>query len=81
VEFQLNLSQNVRLVLFDRDLIIALRVHDLLAQITLTEHRIAHDDPPLQYHLTQQIQSRLVLVGLLVHTTLTEHATRLMIDH
>jgi hypothetical protein len=58
----------------------AVSVADLLAVILLAEDGIRHDDASFQNDRFQQLQSRFVLVGSLVHPPLTQDVAGLLIE-
>jgi hypothetical protein len=56
--------QELGLVVFDHDEVMAAVLDHLRAEVTLAEHRIAGNDPAFEHHPLEQSQRRLVLVGL-----------------
>ena len=63
----LDVLQQLALILFVLKETIAASLHDLLAQIPLTKHRVAGDDPPLPERRSEQLQRGIRFVGLVIH--------------
>jgi hypothetical protein len=65
--------QHGRLIVLDRDHVVAAAVDDLFTEIPLAKHRVARDDLAAQGQHAQKLQRRLVLVGLGVDAQLGDH--------
>jgi hypothetical protein len=62
-----------KLIVLDRENVVTASVDDRLAQVTLAEDRIAGDNASLHRHNAQQLQGRLVFVGLGIDPELRQH--------
>lgn len=65
--------QHSRLILFNRDDIVAAAVDDLFTEIPLAKHGVAGDDLALQGQHAQKLQRRFVFVGLGADAELGDH--------
>ena len=63
-ECRLNIVEECRLVVFHKPKVVAVRIDDLLGKITLAEHSVAGYQSPFENDASEQLESCLVLVGL-----------------
>src|SRR5919206_304824 len=63
----------LRLIVLDRQEVVAAGGDDRGADVAVGEHRVAGDDLAGQRQHAQQLQRRLVLVGLAVDAQLAQH--------
>jgi hypothetical protein len=61
-----------RLIVLDDQNVVAAAVDDLRTKVTLAEGSVAGEDAALDRHDAEQLQSSFVLVGLGVHTQLSQ---------
>jgi hypothetical protein len=81
-EGHLDVIQQRRLVVFDKDQIVAPSIDHLLAEVALAEHGVASHQSPFEGQAFEQPKGCLVLVGLLLDTIgngrLRQRQTRFM---
>ena len=70
---RLDVDREPRLVVLDREDVVAAGRDDRLAQVALTEDRVPGDDAPADGHNAEQLQGRLVFVGLGIDAQLRHH--------
>ena len=63
-ECDLNIVGERWLVVLHKPKVMTVRIDDLLGKITLTEHGVAGYQSPFENDASEQLKSRLVLVGL-----------------
>jgi hypothetical protein len=73
VQARLDVDRQRRLIVLDREDIVAAVVDDLLAQVTLAEEGIPGDDASADGQDAEQLQGRLVFVGLGIDPHLRQH--------
>lgn len=73
IQARLDVDHQRRLIVLDREDIVAALVEDLPAQVALAEEGVAREDAAADGHNPQQLQGRFVFVGLGIDPHLRQH--------